>query len=205
LNSGNTRQAQQGQVPQDAASAAVAGLLASLQGNTALAGQAGQQSAQGKLFTTLPDLLQPSSTLPVAQAADDATLDELLSLLPPQLLLLAQEADNIGSVDPSPETTQAALQALSSAQKKEIVIKVLRSPQFSQSLASLTAALRDGGLPTIGDALQIPVKNGGFIRHGGVPLGGGEAVEAFLEGIKSKVDQEQKQDKSNTGNRMDTD
>ncbi|KAJ5677183.1 uncharacterized protein N7477_002816 [Penicillium maclennaniae] len=36
-------------------------------------------------------------------------------------------------------------------------------------------------------ALQIPVANGGFMRRGGVPLGGGDAVEAFLEGVRQHV------------------
>ena len=79
------------------------------------------------------------------------------------------------------------MEALSLDQKKAILKKVLRSPQFSQSLASLTQALRDGGLPAVSDCLHIPVKDGGFIRRGGVPLGGGEAIEAFMDGIKSSV------------------
>ena len=82
------------------------------------------------------------------------------------------------------------MEALSLDQKKDILRKVMRSPQFSQSLGSLTIALRDGGLPSISDALHITVKNGGFIQRGGVPVGGGEAMEAFLDGIKVAVEQE---------------
>ena len=37
------------------------------------------------------------------------------------------------------------------------------------------------------------------MRRGGVPLGGGDAVEAFLDGIKDKV-----QNESKTDDRMDT-
>ena len=82
------------------------------------------------------------------------------------------------------------MQALSMGQKREILRKVLRSPQFSQSLGSLTAAIRDGGLPSISDALKVPVENGGFLRRGGVPIGGGDAVEAFLKGVKVAVEKE---------------
>lgn len=178
----------------------VADFLRSIKGNPALGKQAQDQS-QEKLFATLPDLLLPTTTLPVIESADESYLDELLSNLPPVLLLLAQEVDDIGSVDPNSETAQAAMQALSIDQKKEILQKVLRSPQFSQSLGSLTMAIRDGGLPTISDALRIKVQNGGFMRRGGMPLGGGEAVEAFVEGIKKSVEDEQK-DKDT---KMDTD
>ena len=44
------------------------------------------------------------------------------------------------------------------------------------------------------EALKIPVENGGFIRRGGVPLGGGDAVEAFLKGVKKSVEEENKDD-----------
>lgn len=128
-------------------------------------------------------------------------MDLLLSYLPPALLLLAQEADDVSSVDPNSETAQAAIEALSLDQKKDILRKTLRSPQFSQSLGSLTMALRDGGLPSISDALKIKVENGGFMRRGGVPLGGGEAVEVFLDGVKQTVEEETKDERS----QMETD
>jgi len=57
----------------------------------------------------------------------------------------------------------------------------------------MTVALRDGGLPIIAEALNIDVENGGLIRGGSVPMGGGEAVEAFLEGVKKGVEEEKKQ------------
>ncbi len=76
---------------------------------------------------------------------------------------------------------------MSVQQKKALLVKVLRSPQFHQSLSSLTMALRDGGLPTVADALGIQVENGGFLQGGAMPLGGGAAVEAFVEGVKKSV------------------
>lgn len=68
---------------------------------------------------------------------------------------------------------------------------MLRSPQFHQSLGSLTVALRDGGLPSIADALGIKVANGGLVRGGNVPLGGGDAVEAFVEGVRRVMEEEE--------------
>ena len=56
-------------------------------------------------------------------------------------------------------------------------------------------ALRDGGLPSVSEALHIKVKNGGFTRHGGQPLGGGEAVAAFVEGVKNTVKEEDERNK----------
>lgn len=105
------------------------------------------------------------------------------------MFLLSQEsADSLSSAEPTPEAGRAAIEALSVEQKREILARVLRSPQLHQSLNSLTVALRDGGLPQIGEALQLEVENGGIIRGGSMPVGGGEAVKKFLEGIKRTVE-----------------
>jgi 26S proteasome regulatory subunit N13 len=164
------------------ASSVIQGLLNSLQGN-----QNAQSRSEESLFTTLADLLSPSSTIPMIESADDDKVDSLLNFLPPSLLLLAQNIDDIPASDINAETAHAVLLSLDLDQKKDILRRVLRSPQFTQSLGSLTVALRDGGLPSISEALQIPVENGGFVRRGGVPLGGGVAVEAFLEGIRRQA------------------
>lgn len=160
----------------------------------------GSSQQQERLFTTLSDLLSTETTVPIVQNADTPFIDALLSHLPPAILMLSQEADeNKDVVEPNSETVQAAIEALSPEQKKEILLRILRSPQLHQSLGSLTVALRDGGLPSVSDALKISVENGGFIRHGAVPLGGGDAVEAFLKGVKKSVDEEGKGDE-----KMDT-
>lgn len=185
-------------MPSNDAAIAVQNFLRSMQGNQALSNQ--QSQPQGEIFTTLPDLLPSSTTIPVIDSAESTLIDNLLSHLPPVLLLLSQEADDISSVDPTSETAKAAIEALSLDQKREILKKVLRSPQFSQSLGSLTTALRDGGVPSISEALTIPVENGGFIRRSGIPLGGGEAVEAFLKGVKASV-----QKKDEAEGKMDID
>jgi hypothetical protein len=44
----------------------------------------------------------------------------------------------------------------------------------------------------IGEALGLKVRNGGLVRGSSVPMGGGEAVEAFVEGVKEKVEEEEK-------------
>lgn len=139
------------------------------------AGQA-RQGPQGKLFTTLQDLLTTNSTIPYLESIDETEVDRLLQYLPPQLITLAKTAEDV------PDGAELTL-----AQKKSILNRVLRSPQFTQSNSSLTIALRDGGLPSIADALGVPVQNGGFMRGGAMPLGSGEAVEAFLEGVKDQV------------------
>ncbi|RMZ83881.1 hypothetical protein DV737_g1423, partial [Chaetothyriales sp. CBS 132003] len=119
----------------------------------------------------------------------DEEVDSLLQFLPPQLAGLTARAANPDMEDEIDQETEAALvSTLSLDQKKDILRRVLRSPQFIQSLASLTIALRDGGLPTVSGALDIPVKNNGYMRRGGVPLGGGEAVEAFVDGVKEAMD-----------------
>ena len=169
--------------PSDDAAVAVQNFLRSLQGSGAM--DAPNEAASQ--FATLPDLLPSSSTIPVIESADVAFVNTLLSYIPLTLLLLAQEVDDVSSVEPTPETASAAMEALTLEQKKEILIKVLRSPQFSQSLSSLTLALRDGGLPSISDALGIEIENGGFVRRSGQPVGGGQAIEAFLNGIRAAV------------------
>ncbi|KAK5013848.1 proteasome complex subunit Rpn13 ubiquitin receptor-domain-containing protein [Cryomyces antarcticus] len=180
--------------PNDA-SAIVQNFLNSLKG-----GSSAQQRAEEHPFTTLPDLLPSTTTVPIIESADSKLIDTLCSHLPPTLLLLAQEIDDLAEVDPNSETAQAAIQALSLDQKKDLLKRVLRSPQLHQSLGSLTVALRDGGLPTISEALGIKVRDGGYMARGGMPMGNDEAVEAFLEGVKKTVEDEEK-----GGEKMDTD
>ena len=164
-------------------SSVVQDFLQSLQGN--------QDPSQGRerLFTTLQDLLSPSSTLSYVESADTESVDNLLGFLPSSLLLLTQDidAEDADAAESNPELSEAIKQSLDLSQKKDILFKVLHSPQFSQSLASLTVALREGGLPSISEALKIPVEHDGYMRRGGVPIGGGDAVAAFLEGAKIHV------------------
>ena len=171
-------------------------LLASLgqQGTDAGAGASVGRQSRDKAYPLLNDLLETSVTIPMVRNASEEYIDGLLNYLPPAVLILSQQEagqDEDGSsgdlVEPTADAAIAAKAAMSMADKKNLLEKVLRSPQFSQSLASLSMAIRDGGLPSIADALNIPVKNRGFLTGGAMPMGGGEAVEAFVEGVKTAV------------------
>lgn len=141
----------------------------------------------------LNDLLDTSTTIPMIDAADKDYIDNLLSYLPPALLVLAQQGVDGDTVpnQPSAESVEAAKAAMSMNQKQSLLKKVLRSPQFHQSLGTLTMAIRDGGLPTVAASLRVPVKNDGYMTGGRMALGNGEAVEAFVEGVKKSVQDKQ--------------
>ncbi|KAI1132060.1 proteasome complex subunit Rpn13 ubiquitin receptor-domain-containing protein [Nemania abortiva] len=166
------------------AATAVRNFLDSLKGGSH--GMASQ--GEGKLYPLLSDLLTPSETVPMAQTATEEQIDNLLDFLPPAVLVLSQQSDHGDSTaEPTADAVEAAKAAMSLGQKKALIEKVLRSPQFHQSLTSLTMAIRDGGLPTVADALSIKVENGGYMRGSQMPLGGGDAVEVFVEGVKKSV------------------
>lgn len=176
---------------------AVRNLLESLRG----AQFSGRQGAvQGKLYPQLGDLLRTSVTVPVVQSLGDEEVDKLISLLPPRLVLIRAaindlvpfdmaeaSSDDADAAANDAETVGAVLESMKPEAKRELVVQVLRSPMFMQSLKSLTTALSEGGLPSIAEALGIDVENGGLVRGGNVPLGSGEAVEAFVNGVKKAV------------------
>ncbi|KAH6657499.1 proteasome complex subunit Rpn13 ubiquitin receptor-domain-containing protein [Truncatella angustata] len=169
------------------AAQAVRNFLDSLKGGSGGAGGASQ--GEDKLYPLLSDLLTPPTTVPMARDATEEQIDELLSFLPPQVLIIGQQADSgDATAEPTADAIEAARQAMSLGQKKALLEKVLRSPQFHQSLTSLTMALRDGGLPTVAEALSVKVENGGYMKGSSMPLGGGAAVEAFVEGVKKTVE-----------------
>ncbi|KAL2757537.1 hypothetical protein ACRALDRAFT_2118407, partial [Sodiomyces alcalophilus JCM 7366] len=177
--------------PVSDADAVVRNFLQSLQGNAGLnSSQSGGQETADKPYPYLNHLLPSETTIPMIASASEAYIDNLLDLLPPTILVLATGSGDSEDVEPSAEATAAAKASLSLAEKKNLLEKVLRSPQFHQALGSLTVAIQDGGLPTIAEALNVKVANGGYIRGGGMPLGGGEAVEAFVEGVKTTVKEE---------------
>jgi len=146
-------------------------------------------STRATAFTTLPDLLPSSTTIPMIDAADESLIDNLLMKeLPPALIALEMDPESSDVEELDQETIEAVVMSLEPEKKRDIVKRVLRSPQFAQSLMSLTGALRDGGVPNVSQALGIQVKNGGYTGPDRrVPLEGGEAMEAFLEGIKDSV------------------
>jgi hypothetical protein len=174
----------------------VRNFLESLRGQSGLSGGQQQQQQQNadKPYPYLNHLLPTSITVPVIDAAPVEFLDSLISFLPPAVILLSTgNADSVdGKSEPPAEALEAAKASLSLDDKRSLLKKVLRSPQFNQALGSLTMALRDGGLPGVADALGVKVANGGYIPGGGMPLGGGHAVEAFVDGVKKTVQEEKK-------------
>lgn len=162
--------------------------LNSLKGGSGMGSM--QQQGQGKVYPLLTDLLEPSTTIPVADSAAAEYVDNLLDLLPPTVLVLALDDSFEG--EPTPAAAASAKAAMSLDQKRKLLKQVLRSPQFHQSLSSLSVALRDGGLPSIAEALGIRVENGGLVRGGSVPMGGGNAIEAFVEGVKKTVQEKKR-------------
>lgn len=171
------------------ASAIVQNFLDSLK-----SGNSSRVSASQGPFTTLLDLLSPNTTVPVIEKAPDSFIDALCSHLPTTLFLIEQEVEDVANIDPNSETAQMAMQALDQEQKRDVLKRVVTSPQMRQSLSSLTAALRDGGLPNVATALKIDVQHGGYVRGSGMPLGGGDAVKAFVEGVKATVESEDESD-----------
>jgi hypothetical protein len=140
-------------------------------------------------------------------SAPTALLDALLSQLPAAVLLpeLHGTASSpiVSSSTPSSDpATAETIATLTPAQKRAALTRVLHGPQFAQALAALTTALRDGGLPTVSGALGVKVENGGYAR-GGVPLGGGDAVEAFVRGVERTVEEEDGKKEEGEGQRMD--
>lgn len=174
------------------AAAAVRNFLSSLQGQPGLSGGQRRQDADIP-YPHLNHLLPTSITVPMIDAAPEEFADTLLSYLPPAVILLASGSSDVdGQSEPPAAAVEAAKASLSLQDKRGLLKKVLRSPQFHQALASLTMALRDGGLPSIAEALGVKVENGGYLQAGGMPMGGGVAVQAFVEGVKKTV-QEKKQ------------
>jgi 26S proteasome regulatory subunit N13 len=110
--------------------------------------------------------------------------------------MLETRPDDLSDAEPSPAEVSAAISGLSESQKRQVLIRVLRSVQLRQSLGSLTVAIREGGLPSVAEGLEIKVENGGFVKGGNVPLGGAEAVEAFVNGVRRTVKEEKQNDDS---------
>lgn len=149
-------------------------------------------------FTTLLDLLWPSHTIPTIDKGSPELIDTLCAQLPTTPFLLEAEVEDVDQIDPNSETAQMAMQTLDQEQKVEVLKRILRAPQLRAALGSLTEALRTGALPTVAQGLGIDVDNGGYMRGGAMPLGGGEAVKAFLEGVKKTVQKDKKDDEMDT-------
>ncbi|KAG5949993.1 hypothetical protein E4U53_005577 [Claviceps sorghi] len=168
------------------AAAAVRNLLDSLRGHEGFPGGQQQQQQADAPYPSLNHLLPTSITVPLIDEASSEYLDSLLNLLPPAAIVLATSstAAEESQEEPSAAVIDAAKASLSEDAKRSLLKKVLRSPQFNQALGTLTMALRDGGLPGVADALGVRVENGGYLVGTQMPLGGAQAVRAFVEGVK---------------------
>jgi len=183
----------QSQDQQQDASHLVQNLLSSL-GTGGKMGASQQQGLRDMPYTTLSDLLPPSSTIPYVASASPGEIDHLCAYLPQELFVLALEAESCDSdgsaAMSSSQDAEALIQRLPINKKREICSRVLRSPQFQQSLASLTTALRDGGLPSISESLGFRDEEqdaASLSRYYG-----GAAVEAFVKMIKKTAEAEGK-------------
>ncbi|EJP69605.1 adhesion regulating molecule [Beauveria bassiana ARSEF 2860] len=176
----------------DDASAAVQRFLSSISGANLPSG-AGQRQHADLPYPYLNHLLPTSITVPMVNEASEDLINSLLNYLPPSIILMAADASSNenSTIEPKPAVVEAAKAALSMSQKRALITRVLRSPQFHQALGTLTMALRDGGLPTIAEALGVNLENGGYIQQGGMPLGGGYAVKAFVDGIVKSAKEQQ--------------
>lgn len=155
-------------------------------------GGSSQRQGASAPFTTLLDLLWPSHTVPTVQNASDDIIDALCAQLPTTPFLLEAEVEDVDQIDPNSETAQMAIQTLSREEKIDVLSRILRAPQLRAALGSLTEALKTGALPTVSQALNVDVENGGYMRGGAMPLGGGDAVKAFLDGVKKTVEKEKR-------------
>ncbi|KAG9955339.1 hypothetical protein KCU78_g24833, partial [Aureobasidium melanogenum] len=122
--------------PPGDANDAVQNFLRSLQGSslgTQQQQQQQQQSSYDRPFTTLSELLSTNNTIPWLSSTSPEQIDALCMHLPPSLFLLAQEsAATTSSAEPSEETARAAIEAMATEQKRELLQRVLRSPQLHQ-------------------------------------------------------------------------
>lgn len=159
-----------------------------------LKGGSGQQQQGGGDFPTLLDLLWPTTTRPIIEGASDELIDALAAQLPTTPFLLEAEVEDVDQIDPNGEEAQMVVQTMGQAEKREVVQQILRAPQLRAALGSLTEALKTGALPTVAQALNIDVEHGGYMRGGAMPLGGGDAVRTFLEGVKRTVENEDEDD-----------
>jgi 26S proteasome regulatory subunit N13 len=137
----------------------IASLLSQIQvpGNT----QDGQVSQQAPTIS-LHDLLSAANTIPLVENMSEKTIDILISNLPPAI------------VPKNPALSE----------KKQVITRVLRSPQFTQGAVSLTVALREGALRGVTESLKVPIL---FGEEGS----GVDQVEIFLKGVRKEANEDE--------------
>ncbi|KAK6344807.1 hypothetical protein TWF718_006761 [Orbilia javanica] len=132
--------------------------VASLIRGISIPGGGSASSSKPQGFLTLPSLLQPNVTTAILESK--SIRQKLLANLPPAL-----------TADVNTEY-----------QEKELLRKVLHSPQFSQATATLTVALREGGLRGVADSLGVKLD----LENAGTQGG----VEIFVSSVKKEAEKE---------------
>ena len=110
---------------------------------------------------SLHDLLAAETTAPLVEKLSEESIENLISNLPPALV-----------------PKNASL-----SQKKQIITKVLRSPQFTQGAVSLSVALREGALKGVADSLKIPLLAAEENSNA-------DPVEIFIKATKRQVERD---------------
>ncbi|KAF3916072.1 hypothetical protein ABW21_db0208483 [Orbilia brochopaga] len=145
------------QQPTGARSQSQSDLIASLISGISVPGQA-SAPAQPQGFLTLTSLLQPNVATSVLESK--AIRQKLLANLPPKLLSYAT----------------------GEFEEKELLRRVIHSPQFMQATGVLTVALREGGLKGVADSLGVKLD----LANAGTQTG----VEIFVASVKKAVEEE---------------
>ena len=77
----------------------------------------------------------------------------------------------------------------SDGEKRRVLEKVLRSPQFHQALSTLTGALRDeGGCRGVCESLGVDIN----VVAAATRSNGGDLVGGYVEGVRKQVEREDK-------------
>ncbi|TGZ82181.1 hypothetical protein EX30DRAFT_340068 [Ascodesmis nigricans] len=121
----------------------------------------GQQQQQTLPPISLHDLLSTSSTLPTVDDLDEPAIIELAKNLPEGLF---------------PDGSDITA-------KRRIMKRVIQSPQFAQSLVSLTTAIREGGIAGVAESLRVPIDLN-------EARSGADLVEVFVKGVKKQAEKE---------------
>ena len=149
--------------------------------------RAANSSEEIRPFPSLIELLSPSNTIPfIMQACDESIIDRILMLLPTEISELAVN-DNNGYKTGKCTSHESNVRQLSMRLKKEMLLKVLRSPQLCQSLDSLSVALRGGGLLSVSEALDINLNNDLALENAMNNTSSLSPFQIFLNGIKSSI------------------
>ena len=159
--------------------------LAALLRSIDATGAGSQHPQQQQISTTLSDLLPTSTTVPALSTLPITTVDRILrDHLPPEILTLSAATSRSTSSGTPAKSTEEAISALSEAEKRRKLERVLRSPQLTQALGSITSAIRDGGLTSVSEALGVRLEGRGVVPGTGQVVNGGAAVEVFLDAVK---------------------